>query len=413
MSLAFPTLLALAVACGGSTGLEPRLFRPPSPPPNVLLVVVNELHPTDLDDPTVTANLARLRRRGLSFSHAVSYAGSSATRAAVLTGRYGRHTGFGGAAEPDGTTWELPLSEVVLAELLARHPDHAWSTAALGSWHLATPRSPHAFDHPNLQGFDHFAGTLADVTTTAQPSAWPAGYRAFEKTIDGQPRWVEAYATQDVARDAVAQLSHLEPPWLLYVAFHALRGPHADPPPALHTQPLLTPGDVRRATLQATDRMLGTVLDALPDPDHTVVVVLGTARDPESPSVPLIVTGPGFVPGTSDAYIHTVDVFPTIAELADLDVHDLPLDGVSFAPLLRHPASRGGRRVQVWEHFAPVGTPPYLAGAYDIDRATAHDAHLRLDREGRDLRWTELATDDHEPREAHEDRLLRALPGDL
>ena len=350
-------------------------------PPNVLLVVVNELQDADLDRADAAPRLAALANSAMRFRRFVTYPGSSATRAAVLTGRYGRRTGFGGASEPDQTAWELPLDERLLPEVLAQSKAHPWSTAALGSWHLATPRSPHAFDHPNLQGFDHFAGTLADLTTSAQPTAEVPGYLGFEKTVNGQRTWRSRYATTDIGLDAVAQLGSLDAPWLLHVAFQALRNPSVRPPDADSV-------DDRTAALTAVDDWVGRMLDARPASGGTWVFLLGTAEHAGAQEAALLVAGPGVSPGTCNAAIHAVDVFSTVLELVGVASPDT--DGVSFAHLLRDPRAQPGRRFVFTESFAPVGLPPYHPGPYERDDVSIADHQHRLSRTDGRWHWSDL-----------------------
>lgn len=69
---------------------------------------------------------------------------------------------------------------------------------------------------------------------------------------------------------------------------------------------------------------------------------------------------------TSDTPIHTADVMPTLAELADA-TRALPsgIDGLSLVPELLGPASLPRDRVLYWEwngaHFAPKYEPKFQA----------------------------------------------------
>lgn len=335
------------------------------------MILVDALQPADLERPELAPRIHALGQRSVRFTRAAAYPGSSATRAALLSGRYGRRTGFGGGSEPDLTTWELPLDELILPEVLARSAEHPWSTAAVGSWHLATPRSPHAFDHPNLQGFDHFAGTLADRQGIAgQPDAL-----SVDKTTNGTPQRVRRYTSTEAAEDAVRQLTSLQDPWLLYVALRALRGPHGAAEGAAR-EPL------RHGWLRATDASIGAMLDAVPRPDQTIVVLVGTAHSFDDPSAALVFSGPGLARGASAALLHVVDVLPTVAELVGVDEDTGSRDGVSVAHLLRDPGAPGVREVVYTERFAPVGVSPWRAGPYDIDDVAVHDGRHRLSRVG-------------------------------
>ena len=109
------------------------------------------------------------------------------------------------------------------------------------------------------------------------------------------------------------------------------------------------------------DAQLGRVLDELDRLDlaeSTLVVLWGDhgwhfgdhgawtkhTNYEQANRIPLIVVAPGIVKVSSHTsqLAETVDVFPTLAELAGLPKPDLPqkLDGLSLVPVLREPAAR-------------------------------------------------------------------------
>jgi len=117
------------------------------------------------------------------------------------------------------------------------------------------------------------------------------------------------------------------------------------------------------ATVSYVDAQIGRVLDEFDRLDfatNTIVVLWGdhgwhlgdhglwSKHDnyEEAARIPLIVVAPGVTkPGgrASSAFVETVDIFPTLAELAGLPAPSVPqgIDGKSFAPVLRRPG-RGG-----------------------------------------------------------------------
>ncbi|MFW5682881.1 MAG: sulfatase, partial [Phycisphaeraceae bacterium] len=107
------------------------------------------------------------------------------------------------------------------------------------------------------------------------------------------------------------------------------------------------------ASVTHVDREIGRVLDALDEmgiADDTIVVLFGDhgwfLRDHglwckhstfhDALHVPLIVRAPGVQPARSDALVELVDVFPTLSELAGLPIHR-QCEGNSFVPLLHDP----------------------------------------------------------------------------
>ena len=415
-------VLAASLACSRLSPTVPAHEPTPAPPApeptptlphNLLLIVADDLGTDKVgaygEHPAAppTPNIDRLAAQGVLFRNAYTYPTCSASRAALMTGRYGRRTGMGGIVELDQSTYELPLAEVLLPEVLDRSPSYTWSTAAVGKWHLSGHKTEHAFDHPNLQGFDHYAGCLGNLFITAKDWGANGNYARFEKAINGELSWVTRYATTDTTDDAITQLSTLEPPWLLYVAYNAPHTPFQSPPQTLHSKGRLGRGadDITKfdAMVEAMDREIGRLLAAMtPEQRRTTTVVFfgdnGTDRgailpplDPDhgkaslyegGTNVPLIVSGPGVAEGAeAAALVHAVDLLPTLAQRAGIDVGELVLDGVSFASVLEDPHRTGPRTTLFTERFRPLG-----GGPFDIDMVALRDDRYKILR-ARDGSW--------------------------
>jgi len=372
---------------------------------NVLIVVADDLgtdkvaaygeHPA----PPRTPSLDQLATEGVLFENAYGYPVGSASRAALLTGRYGRRYGLGVGLHADDT-YELPLDEVLLPEMLTLAGE-AWTSAALGKWDLSTPASSTALRHPLEQGFGHHAGALGNLSERG------GSYERFEKSVDGELETVRTYATVDTTDDAIEQLNRLSSPWLLYVAYHAPHEPaHLPPKKLLGTEVSADApeADLLDAAVEALDHELGRLLGAMSPKqrEQTLVVFVGdngTTRPAVRPpldsthgksslfeggtNVPLIIRGPGVPAGQrTKALAHLVDVFPTVAEVSEVDLGRLQrggaplvLDGVSLWPALLAPSGVGGRRFVYTEKFRPVGPGPY-----DIEwRAVRDDRYKVMD----------------------------------
>ena len=124
----------------------------------------------------------------------------------------------------------------------------------------------------------------------------------------------------------------------------------------------LLPDDLQRTLLHGyhaavsyVDAQIGRVLDALDAlklTDRTLVVLWGDhgwhlgdhglwckhSNYEQAARIPLIVAGPGIKPGRCQGLVESVDIYPTLAELAGLPARD-GLDGRSFAAALRDPAA--------------------------------------------------------------------------
>ncbi len=145
---------ALALALLLSAAAPACAHRAAAPPPNVVLVFVDDLGWGDLGctgGPHRTPNLDRIAAEGAFFTDFdVAQPVCSASRAALLTGCYPNRIGIHGALGPADRHGIHP-AETTLAELL-----HArgYATAIFGKWHLGC--LPEFL--PTRHGFDEFAG---------------------------------------------------------------------------------------------------------------------------------------------------------------------------------------------------------------------------------------------------------------
>lgn len=127
------------------------------------------------------------------------------------------------------------------------------------------------------------------------------------------------------------------------------------------------------ATVSYMDAQLGRVLDELERLElakDTIIVLWGDhgwhlgdhgmwckhTNYEQANRIPIIIAAPGVTDpgGRSDAMIETIDLYPTICELAGLPAPDVPqqLDGVSLLPILHDPSAWVKRHVQ---HVFPRG----------------------------------------------------------
>ena len=161
---------------------------PPERPPNIILIVADDLGYNDIstfgggvaDGRVLTPSIDRLAAEGAVFSQSYSGASTCApSRAMMMTGRYPTRTGFeftpmpsgmgktisklatsmdsglplvfyDGALEAGQPPYELkglPSSEVTIAERLKKQ---GYYTAHIGKWHLGSDNGM----APNQQGFD-------------------------------------------------------------------------------------------------------------------------------------------------------------------------------------------------------------------------------------------------------------------
>jgi arylsulfatase A-like enzyme len=370
------------VAC---TCLRPS--EPPAPDPHrsFIVIVADDLGNDkvgayhEAPDPPRTPNIDALAGSGVLFRNAYVTPVCSSSRAALLTGRYGRRTGVGGIVSAK-SQYGLQSSEVTLPEALDRGGQ--WSAAALGKWHLTGRQAANPYHEPLTQGFDRFRGSMGNLEhrRTGMKS-----YSQWEKNVDGAPVDVTTYATTDTTDEAIAAIRELPAPFFLWVAYNAPHAPYHWPPGAEQR-----PGKGAQydAMVEYMDADIGRLLAAMtPEQRATTTIVFvgdnGTPREAIRPpfnprhakssvheggiNVPLIVSGAGVTGrGESAALVHGVDLLPTILDLAGVSADGLELDGVSFAVHLADPGAPSARKYLFSELLRPNGPPPFSREEFAI-----------------------------------------------
>lgn len=355
-------------------------------PHNILLVIADDvgIDQSACYDRPVTSRAPQptvqaLCDRGVTFGRAWANPFCSPTRAGILTGRYSHRTGIGSPVSPGSGVPGLGVDEHTLPMALAAAAT-GHSTGAFGKWHLADDDNG-GNDHPNLAGFDHFAGGIEGHVEDFYE--WP-------RVVNGVEETSTEYVTTQTVDDAVEWITEQDGPWLASVAFHAPHWPLHLPPSDLHSYDDLDGSDediadnpdlYYQAMLQAVDTELGRLLASLGPAvlRDTIVIYVGdngtyaeVNQDAYLGShskgtlyqggvhVPLVVAGPGIVGRGRrvSSVVNTVDLYATIIELAGGDLGtavpaDVELDTVSMVPYLTEPGSPPQRDWVVTEVFGP------------------------------------------------------------
>jgi arylsulfatase A-like enzyme len=240
--------------------------------PNFLVIVTDDQGIGDLGcygHPEVrTPNLDRLAASGVRFTQWYANAPiCSASRAAILTGKYPDRAGVQGAlvSQP---TWDVPGlrdGEITFPRLLH---DRGYRTAAFGKWHLGS--APHS--RPMSQGFDDFfgwySGWLDAYSHRYYQLGGPPG-KIFHDLWRNQTEVFEepAYMTELLGREAQSFLARqsAQQPFLLYLAFGAPHYSMMAPKKYLDRFPATMERDRRThlAMVAALDDVIGALLDQL------------------------------------------------------------------------------------------------------------------------------------------------------
>ena len=315
--------------------------------PNIVVIVADDIgwaQPGFNGGTEVTTpNMDRIANEGVKLTQFYAQPQCAPTRAALLTGRYAWKNGVG-MNQSGLRTGGIHLDERTIAQALG---DAGYATWIVGKWGVGHWRTEHL---PLQRGFDHHYGTytgLIDSFTHLRGDG-------LDWHRNGRPVVETGYSSFLLADEAVQLIGRHDgtDPFFLYLSFNAVHTPHQAPREYLR----LYSGSYykQRAMLKAMDDAIGSVLAALESKgivDETLVMFLGDNGDaPEAGTasqspyrgekatyfeggirVPAVARWPGEIPADSesDALLHVVDVFPTIAELAGASTADgLALDGL-------------------------------------------------------------------------------------
>jgi arylsulfatase A-like enzyme len=244
----------------------------PSSRPNFLVIITDDQGIGDVgcyEHPEArTPNLDRLAASGVRFTEWYANAPvCSASRAAIMTGKYPDRTGIRGAL-PSEPTWDvngLKAGEQTLPGLLR---GLGYRTAAFGKWHIGSaPQS-----RPRAQGFDEFFGWYSGWLDAFSHRYYQLGAppgKIFHDLWRNETEVFEepAYMTELLGREAGAYLARqtAQQPFLLYLAFGAPHYSMMAPKKYLDRFPASMERDRRMhlAMVAAVDDVVGALLDQL------------------------------------------------------------------------------------------------------------------------------------------------------
>ena len=360
--------------------------------PNVVFILADDLGYTDLacygSKYYETPNIDRLASDGIRFTSGYTCGPNCVpTRAALMSGQYGPRTGMYTVGGIDRFNWqsrslrpvdnvtELPLAKTTVAQAMK---SAGYATALFGKWHLGQ-QGPH---HPSKRGFDEAIVSMGkhfDFATTPKVEYTPGTYLADFLT--------------DKAVDFIKR--NRERPFFLALHHFGVHSPHEAKAALIQRFKNKTPAGGHNdptyaAMIASVDESVGRVLATLEDlnlSENTLVIftsdnggVGGYAREGLKRSggitdnlplrsgkgslyeggirVPYIFRWKGRIPAqtTSDTPINSVDLYPTLLELASGKAPSgQPLDGISYLKVLTSGGKELLKREALFWHF-----PGYL-----------------------------------------------------
>ncbi|MYF12626.1 MAG: sulfatase-like hydrolase/transferase [Gammaproteobacteria bacterium] len=321
-----------------------------SAPPNIVLFLSDDMgwgQPGfNGGDEVETPSIDRIAGEGVSLTQFYVAPVCTATRGALLTGRYSWKNGTG-VRFNGRTSMGMRLDERTMAEALR---DAGYATWLVGKWHLGQWQREHL---PLQRGFDHHYGLYGAEIDSFSHHRGRDRDLALDWHRNGRPVVEAGYSTLLLAEEAVQLIDRHDPagPFFLYLPFNAVHNPNDAPQEYIDRYSHLD-NPKQRAQLAVMDLAIGQVMDALEAKgvlDDTLVMFLndngGTStagwnapyRGKKSEyheggiRVPAVLRWPGRVAAGSEsaALLHAVDLLPTFAGLAGADAGaGLALDGV-------------------------------------------------------------------------------------
>lgn len=342
--------------------------------PNVIVILVDDLGFGDLScqggTDIQTPHIDKLFEKGMKFNQ--FYANStvcSPTRASLITGRYPDMVGVPGVIRTrEINSWGyLTENSITLPNKLK---EAGYQTALVGKWHLGL-ESP---NRPNERGFDHFHGFLGDMMEDyyTHLRAGNNYMRLNQEEVNAEGHATDIFS--DWAIEYLETAFQKENPFFLYLAYNAPHFPIQPPESWLEKvekrEPELSKKRAKNvAFVEHLDDAIGRVLQALEklDKDKNTLIIFSSDNGGHLPSgasngnlrggkqdmyeggikVPTCFVWENHIKPRSetDNMGLTMDIFPTLCEIAGVEVNH-EIDGISlYKSLINEPQSTGNRPV--------------------------------------------------------------------
>ena len=307
--------------------------------PNILLIIADDLGKDAINGyqegsiKPNTPNIDAIRNNGLLFSNFWVNPTCTPTRASIITGKYGYHTGVKGVGDV------LNASETVIQKYINENTNGKYATAVVGKWHLSGNNSSF---NPESFGIDYYAGLIRGAVDN---------YYQWQLTEDAATSLQTDYITEVFTDLAINWVNNQSKPWFLWLAYNAPHTPFHVPPGNMHNQGTLpeyisgmdaTP--YYMAAIEAMDFQIGRLLENIPadEKENTIIIFIGDNGTPnqvaQSPytsltvkntlyqggiNTPMFIAGKGVSrTGTEDQLLTGTDLFATIAQIAGISVNE-------------------------------------------------------------------------------------------
>ena len=331
-----------------------------------------------------TPRLDQLAAEGLRLTNFNVEVQCTPSRSAIMTGRYAIRSGNGTVPLGEGV-YGLVQWEITMAEMLS---DAGYATGMFGKWHLGRTKGR----FPTDQGFDEWYGVPNSTDESVYSSLPEFAASGLSETfvMDGKkesvPKKVRPYRLDyrplidrdltDRAISFMRQQADADNPFFVYLPYTATHFPTMPHPDFIGKSGNGPWGDL----LMQIDSYVGELLDTIDELGiaEDTIVIFTADNGPEALSagetsltvetavhgsagpwrstlftgyegalrVPFAVRWPGRIDAgrVSDEIVHAMDLFPTLANIADGDVpDDRVIDGIDMSEFLLGREEASGR----------------------------------------------------------------------
>ncbi|MBG89207.1 MAG: heparan N-sulfatase [Verrucomicrobiales bacterium] len=294
--------------------------------PNIILIIADDMAWDDCGaygHPSLpTPNIDRIASEGIRFGRAfLTTSSCSPSRASIITSRYPHSTGA------EQLHWPLPQGQVTWVDWLRRS---GYYTVAAGKWHLG----PHA-----KQSFNR----VYEARGRTNPSGCAEWLRALRAVPKGKPYflWLASFDPHRAYKEGII--------------------PTPTPPGDVVLPPYIPDTlEVRKDyaryydEVRRLDSYVGSImseLDERKEADNTFILFMSDNGRPfprdkttvydSGIRTPFVMRWPGKIApgGTSSSLVSSIDIGPTLLEVAGVRGKPSGVQGTSFMPILKDPGA--------------------------------------------------------------------------
>lgn len=318
---------------------------------NVIVMICDDLASGDIGcygSSLPTPNLDKLASEGTRFVHCnAGHPICSASRAALLTGRYAPRSGTPGALFPNSPIG-MSTDETTLADLFR---NKGYKTHCIGKWHLGD--APEFM--PSNRGFETFYGVPYSDDMAPLPLMHNLDVLETEVNRDNLTQLYTKDATRFIEENA-------DHPFFMYIGYSYPHDPAAASKDFKGKSGFGDYGD----SVMEIDWSVGQIARQL-EKSHltndTLVLFTsdhgpwylgnpGNLRGRKASTfeggfrVPLLARCPGLIQRgkVAEAWISNMDILPTAVSLCGLDMPSKPVDGVDISNVLIHATAAPSRK---------------------------------------------------------------------